>query len=83
MFRTMVRISDSSRTGGQVSRTQSLPSLDLVSTPSGYPGGAHFALLPEKLGLQSPHCLPGAIPADGAEIPRRIFSSQIHHLYEV
>lgn len=73
---TVVRISGSSRAGDQVSRTQSLPFLGFVSTLSGQAGGAHFALLPERLGFQSPHCLPGAIPADRAEILRRIFSSQ-------
>lgn len=72
----MVCISGSMRAGGQVSRTQSLPFLGLISTLSGQVGGAHSALLPERLEFQSPHCLPGAVPTDSAEIPRRLFSSQ-------
>ena len=39
-------------------------------------GGAHSALLPERLEFQRPHCLPGAVPTNSAEIPRRLFSSQ-------
>lgn len=78
---TMVCISGSTRAGGQVSRTQSLPFLDLISTLSGQLG-AHSALSLERLGFQSPHCLLG-VPTDSAEIPREFFSSEIHHLYEV
>ena len=71
------------RAGGQVSRTQSLPFLGLISTLSGQVGGAHSALLPERLEFQSPHCLPGAVPTDSAEIPRRLQLTEIHHLCEV